>query len=272
VLGTTATAAGPHAGGAGTGDEIDRLEWFGIDTLDWAINGATHAGLNVIVDEHDYDPCSEHPDVCHDKLIAFWTQVAHHLRKRDNHVLFELLNEPHAPLDAAKWNAMLKDLIPLVRKTNPTRTLIIGPTQWNNLHQLDTLELPEKDRHIIVTFHYYDPMHFTHQGASWVPGLRDVSGVTCCTAEERAKIDSDFDQVAAWSKAHERPILLGEFGAREGGDMASRVAWTSAVARSAERHGFAWAYWQFDSDFVVWDMKKDDWVRPILGALIPGKG
>jgi len=253
-------------------DAHNRLpqKWF--DTLDWAINGATHAGLNVIVDEHDYDPCSEHPDVCHDKLIAFWTQVAHHLRKRDNHVLFELLNEPHAPLDAAKWNAMLKDLIPLVRKTNSTRTLIIGPTQWNNLHQLDTLELPEKDRHIIVTFHYYDPMHFTHQGASWVPGLRDVSGVTCCTAEERAKIDSDFDQVAAWSKAHERPILLGEFGAREGGDMASRVAWTSAVARSAERHGFAWAYWQFDSDFVVWDMKKDDWVRPILGALIPGKG
>jgi len=253
-------------------DAHNRLpqKWF--DTLDWAINGATHAGLNVIVDEHDYDPCSEHPDVCHDKLIAFWTQVAHHLRKRDNHVLFELLNEPHAPLDAAKWNAMLKDLIPLVRKTNPTRTLIIGPTQWNNLHQLDTLELPEKDRHIIVTFHYYDPMRFTHQGASWVPGLRDVSGVTCCTAEERARIDSDFDQVAAWSKEHERPILLGEFGAREGGDMASRVAWTSAVARSAERHGFAWAYWQFDGDFVVWDMKKNDWVRPILGALIPGKG
>ena len=253
-------------------DAHNRLprNWF--DTLDWAINGATRAGLQVIVDEHDFDACSEHPDACHDKLIAFWTQVADHLRKRDNHVLFELLNEPHAPLDALKWNAILKDLIPLVRKTNPTRTLIIGPTQWNNFHQLDTLELPEKDRHIIVTFHYYDPMRFTHQGASWVPGLRDVSGVTCCTAEERARIDSDFDQVAAWSKEHERPILLGEFGAREGGDMASRVAWTSAVARSAERHGFAWAYWQFDGDFVVWDMKKNDWVRPILGALIPGKG
>ncbi len=37
-VGTAATAAGPHAGGAGTGDEIDRLEWKGIDTLDWAIH------------------------------------------------------------------------------------------------------------------------------------------------------------------------------------------------------------------------------------------
>ena len=123
----------------------------------------------------------------------------------------------------------------------------------------------------MVTFHYYDPMRFTHQGASWVPAFTHVSGVTCCTAEERAKIDQDFDSVAAWSKAHDRPILLGEFGAREGGDMASRVAWTSAVARSAERHGFAWAYWQFDGDFIVYDMKKQDWVHPILKALIPNR-
>lgn len=36
-FGTAATAAGPHAGGAGTDDRIDRLEWRGVDTLDWAI-------------------------------------------------------------------------------------------------------------------------------------------------------------------------------------------------------------------------------------------
>jgi cytochrome c oxidase assembly protein subunit 15 len=33
VLGTLATAAGPHAGGAGTGDVVDRLRIFGGDTL-----------------------------------------------------------------------------------------------------------------------------------------------------------------------------------------------------------------------------------------------
>lgn len=36
-VGTAATAAGPHAGGEGTGDEIHRLELKGVDTLDWAI-------------------------------------------------------------------------------------------------------------------------------------------------------------------------------------------------------------------------------------------
>jgi heme a synthase len=38
VLGTIATAAGPHAGGEGTGDEVVRLDWRGADTLDWAIH------------------------------------------------------------------------------------------------------------------------------------------------------------------------------------------------------------------------------------------
>ena len=51
-FGTVATAAGPHAGGAGTGDEIDRLEWKGLETLDWAIQQhgriATVLGVAVV--------------------------------------------------------------------------------------------------------------------------------------------------------------------------------------------------------------------------------
>lgn len=252
-------------------DAHNRLSKTWLDTLDWAINSATRAGLNVIVDEHDFDKCSENVDTCRTKLIAFWQQVGYHLRKRGDNVMFELLNEPHDKLDAAHWNKLLAEVIPVVRRENPTRNLVIGPTQWNSLHQLDTLQLPENDRHIIVTFHYYDPMHFTHQGASWVDGMANVSGVAWGSPEERAKIDSDFDSVAAWSKAHDRPIFLGEFGALEGGEMKYRVAWTSAVARSAERHGFAWAYWQFDGNFIVYDEKKEDWVRPILKALIPNR-
>jgi cytochrome c oxidase assembly protein subunit 15 len=45
-LGTAATASGPHAGGAGTGDVIDRLEWKGDDTLSWVVSQhAKVAGL-----------------------------------------------------------------------------------------------------------------------------------------------------------------------------------------------------------------------------------
>ena len=72
-----------------------------------------------------------------------------------------------------------------------------------------------------------------------------------------------------WSKAQRRPILLGEFGAYDKGDMESRAAYTAYVARTAESLGWAWTYWQFDSDFIVWDMAKDGWVQPIWRALVP---
>ena len=80
-----------------------------------------------------------------------------------------------------------------------------------------------------------------------------------------------FDKVAAWSAANHRPILLGEFGAYDnsGTPLDLRVAYIGAVRSEAERRGFGWAYWQFDSDFIVWDMKTQRWVEPIRKALVP---
>ena len=46
-VGTTATAAGPHAGGAGTGDVVSRLYFKGVKTLDWTIHW--HARLAAVL-------------------------------------------------------------------------------------------------------------------------------------------------------------------------------------------------------------------------------
>jgi endoglucanase len=94
------------------------------------------------------------------------------------------------------------------------------------------------------------------------------------SAQDRAALASDFDEVAAWSAANRRPILLGEFGVynKSGTPIELRAAWTSAVRCEAERHGFGWAYWQFEGDFIVWDMARNAWVQPIKDALIPPPG
>ncbi len=55
---------------------------------------------------------------------------------------------------------------------------------------------------------------------------------------EQADITANFDLVSAWAKAHNRPVLLGEFGAYSRADMDSRARWTAFVAREAEKHGF----------------------------------
>lgn len=251
-------------------DENGVLDPAWLEKLDWVVETGKKHGLVVILDVHDFDDCAKDMASCAPRLEQVWSQLATRYADEPNSLVFELLNEPHGQLDADAWNALFPKLLGTVRASNPTRNVIIGPVGWNSFRHLDELELPEDDRHLIVTFHYYEPFDFTHQGASWVgpefSGLKDVS---FGTQEQIARIGEDFDVVKAWSLKHDRPILLGEFGAYDKAPMDGRVLWTETVARAAEERGFARAYWQFSSDFLLYDFKKKAWVEPILRAVIP---
>ncbi len=251
-------------------DADNKLDPNWLETLDHVVKQARAAGLTVILDEHDFNLCSEAgAEACETKLLAFWRQVGARYADQPDTVLFELLNEPHGALDGEPFNAVVADVLPVIRASNPARSVIIGPTHWNNLADLDKLRLPGHDRHLIVTIHYYEPMAFTHQGAPWTQMTR--TGIGWGTADERARLKADFERAAAWGRSHHRPMLLGEFGAYDGSGtpIELRAAWTAAVTREAEGHGIPWAYWQFDSDFIVYDMRRQQWVLPIKDALIP---
>ena len=240
--------------------------WYA--TLDWLIDEAVKQDLNVILDEHDYERCHEDTARCKRLLLAFWSQVAERYRNKPANIVYEILNEPNRAMDG-KWNELHPQALALIRKSNPTRNVIIGPAFWNNISWLPKLELPEKDRHIIVTVHYYEPHTFTHQGASWTPEWVNLSGITWGKPADLEKIDRDFDAVQSWAKKHDRPILLGEFGAYDKAPQESRILYTAAVARAAEKRGWAWTYWQFDSNFIVYDIDADQWNEPIYRALVP---
>jgi endoglucanase len=250
-------------------DGSNQLDVVWLSTLDWVISQALANKLTVIVDEHDFTLCAEDLAGCRPRLLAFWEQVAQRYKDTPNQVLFEILNEPNGQLTTEAWNGLLAEALAIIRKTNPTRNVVIGPAFWNSINSLKDLQLPESDRHIIVTIHYYLPMRFTHQGASWVKEFASLSGVTWGSAEDKHRVDEDFARAAAWSAQKHRPIFLGEFGAYDKGEMEYRVRYDSYVARKAESHGWAWSYWQFDSDFLAYDMANDDWVKPIHKALVP---
>ncbi|MCX8108630.1 MAG: glycoside hydrolase family 5 protein [Verrucomicrobiae bacterium] len=244
-----------------------RQSW--METLDWVLNSATQESLMVILDLHEFNAVGNDPDGTKEQFMAFWKQLSDHCRNAPETVLFEILNEPCNKLTPELWNKWLADALAIIREKNPDRTVVIGPAFWNSVDHINELVLPETDRNIIVTVHYYKPMAFTHQGAAWT-GQADKTGIEWKgTSEELAAIDVDFDKVNSWAKHHSRPIFLGEFGAYDKAPMDSRVRYLSAVARAAEKRNWSWAYWQFDSDFILWDMKQDKWVEPILRALIP---
>lgn len=251
-------------------DAEGRLDPQWLEKLDQVIAWGRRHDLQMILDVHDFTACATDAETCTAKLRGVWGQLAPRYADQPASLMFELLNEPHGQLDAAAWNALLPQLLEVVRQSNPERNVVVGPASWNSFRYLDQLQLPEDDRHLIVTFHYYDPFDFTHQGASWVgPEISGLSGISFGSEAQIAQVGSDFDQVKAWSIAHDRPIFLGEFGAYDHAAMADRTLWTSTVARAAEERGFGWAYWQFSSDFIAYDFEKQAWVQPILRALLP---
>jgi endoglucanase len=241
-----------------------------LSRVDWVVAQAEKNNLQAILDYHNDDALMKDPDANEDRFVTIWKQIAEHYQSAPSSIAFELLNEPNGKLDAPRWNDLLAKTLAVVRVTNPTRIVVVGPASWNGIWMLPKLVLPDGDRNLLVTVHFYDPMTFTHQGASWIEGSDKWLGNTWQgTDAEKLAVTQAFDKAAAWSSAHQRPMYLGEFGAFSKGDMDSRARWTAFVARTAESHGFPWTYWEFCSGFGVYDPQAHAWRQPLLDALIP---
>lgn len=239
-----------------------------LETLDWAIDNALAMGLLVVVDFHEFTLLGENPEMYKQPFIRAWEILAARLKDRPSGVLFELLNEPNSKLTPALWNVYLREALAVVRKTNPNRIVIIGPGNWNSIDKLPELNLPDEDTNIIVTIHYYSPYDFTHQGAAFA-GKADKLGVRWGTHDDYQAVVADFERAQKWADLHNRPVYLGEFGVYDKAPEPDRINWLNLVAREAERHNWSWAYWQFTRDFIAFDLERNQWVKPVLEALIP---
>jgi len=242
-----------------------------LDRVDWALEQARSNDLVALINVHHYEEIMESPAAHTDRLLALWDQIAEHYSAEPvGEVMFELLNEPNANLTPEVWNEMLIEVIDVIRQTNPTRTLVVGTAEWGGIWGIDALEIPDEERNVIVTVHYYEPFEFTHQGAEWVDGSDAWLGTTWDgTPAETQAVDDDLDHAFSWAEAEARPIFVGEFGAYSRADIDSRARWTAYVARQSEARGFSWAYWEFCAGFGIYDPATGQWNQPLVDALIP---
>jgi endoglucanase len=245
--------------------------------VDYAINAALSRGMNIVVNMHHYRQlCGENLDngefsvpanVLDERFAALWQQIAARYQSQPNdRVLFELYNEPNSNCNGARWNSLLKRAYDEVRKTNPQRFIVIGPSSWNSADALAQLQLPNDPR-IIVTIHNYNPFKFTHQGASWAgPDANSWLGTQCCDAAQTAEIVAPLDKAKQWA-GNRWPLWLGEFGAYEKAPFDARVRHTRLVRDEAEKRGITWAYWEIASGFGIWDPNAKVWRTALRDAL-----
>jgi endoglucanase len=137
-----------------------------MERIDWAVNNATTRGLAIIVDMHHYDELMTAPAANKERFLSMWQQIATHFKDAPVSVVFEIHNEPNGNIEPL-WNEYAAAALNIIRESNPTRAVVVGPNGWNSAWRLPELKLPD-DKNLIVTFHNYEPFEFTHQGAEWI--------------------------------------------------------------------------------------------------------
>jgi endoglucanase len=269
--------------------------------VDWALAQAKNQALPVILDVHHYNELTDEPDAQTERFIALWKQIAERYASQPETLIFELLNEPNKNLNPVKLNALHKRAIATVRATNPTRIIMVDSYFWANTNYLRTLELPE-DPNLVAQFHMYQPILFTHQGAPWmepeyatigvvfpappskplqpvetaqrVSWVRDWFKAYNTLSADRnpggpKTIREEFDRASSYAQASGRRVYLGEFGAINNADMASRARYLKAVREEAESRNIAWCVWDDGGGFQLLKPQEKGWVAELKAALIP---
>lgn len=250
-----------------------------LDFLDQAINWAEDLGIYIILDNHTFNssvPTDSHVDQV---LLKVWPQMAAHFKNRSDYVLYEVLNEPHG-LDSALWGKMQGKVVSAIRAVDSSHTIIVGPANYNSYKDLASLPKYE-DTNLLYTFHFYDPMIFTHQGAAWTtPSLASLVGIPFpygagqipavpsslkgtwveSTLEDYGnigsveKIKNLIDIAARFAKDRKVAVFCGELGVyMKNVNPEDRVRWYKMVRSSLEEKNISWASWDYYGGFGLFN-------------------
>ena len=231
-------------------------------------------------------------------LINMWYQLSDVLKGFSNDsVAYEFMNEPVAD-EHEQWNAVIVKVHRALREREPQRTLVIGSNRWQGYETMKYLKVPEGDKNIVLSFHYYNPMILTHYGAGWTPigkyrGKVNYPGVLVSQEDYDAapdslkpelkpyltqvwdvnKIREDFKDAIAVAKKYGLQLFCGEWGVYEPVDRELAYKWTKDMLSVFNEFNIAWTTWCYDADFGFWDQKKHDFKdKPLVDLLTEGEG
>ena len=250
--------------------------------LDKTVQQITAEGLVVVLDIHAEQPWKDALAKGDDGVLrfqAFWMNFAkHYAMTNPEMVYFEIFNEPNME-DVYRWAGIEARVVETIRSQAPRHTIVATGAAWGKMDALLAME-PFRDDNVIYTFHDYDPMWFTHQGANWgsqgwvwLRGLpypsspENVAPFLSQQPEERERLwlarygmerwdgkrlEGEVAQVAEWAKRRNVPLWCGEFGVyREYAPAAMRAQWISDMRTALEKHGVGWAMWDYQGSFGI---------------------
>lgn len=240
--------------------------------VDQVVNAALKNNLPIVLDMHYYpyisfagqDSLISYEDNIK-RLHSLWSQIAEHYSSYpDDMVYFDLMNEPNPQLGTDGWNKLVGDLIPVIRKSNPHKTILVMTPSLGQHWTINYLDLPQEEDNIIVEFHYYLPHLFTHQGLEFAMADGAYNIPWMGTEEEKAAIDHDLNYCAEWSRKNNRPVNMGEFGVYKNADPQSRARWIGYMHQAALTREISSHLWSFRDGFSVRNNETGEWDASIV--------
>lgn len=269
--------------------------------LDASVAQITAQGLVVVLDIHpseDWKKNATNTDEGTAQFLLFWISFARHFAATDpEKVYFEVLNEPEG-VNYYRWSGELAVAVADIRAQAPHHTIIATGENWGGIDGLRVL-VPVRDDNVIYSFHDYEPMQFTHQGATWstktlvplrgvpypstpeniaplLPGLSDEAarkdlaayGQQCWNIETMEK---RIGLVVAWAAKRHVPLWCGEFGVyREYAPAPDRARWITDMRKTLEKDGVGWDMWDYQGSFGL--VTKENGATTVDQSLVKALG
>ncbi len=248
-----------------------------IAYVDRAIAWAKKYQLAIVLDIHPLTPLdltagTRSKD--YDRLQQLWIALAQRYRSQSDAVFYELLNEPGVD-QVATWESVAQALVNKIRAIDQHHTIIVSGNSGGgrDLEQLT----PLKGEKLAYTFHFYDPMQFTHQSSGWagdLAGLREVPYPYDAKRFETAKsrsasdpvsvrllnsyqkkrydkqqLEKEFRPALRFRSLYNVPVYCGEFGVNRAAPRSDRLAWNRDVIDIMQRNHFGYAFWEYRGSF-----------------------
>lgn len=176
------------------------------------------------------------------RFDSIWSQIATRFKNKSDSLIFEILNEPY-PMSQQNVNMINAQVLKIIRRTNPTRIVVFSGNMWANSDQLVTAAIPDtSDKYLMGYYHSYDPYPFGLIG----------TGTYGSNADKNAT-KAKFDQVTAWSKKHNIPVIMDEFGYIDKCEYNSRMCAYGTVVSQGISHGVGLFAWDDGGNFPIYN-------------------